>query len=618
MIMGTYYRQYGSKQQSGFSLLELSIILIIVGVLSAMGAVAGLDALKMARRVQTQNKLDTIEAALMAMRNNASSHRLPCPGDETIAKGASGYGDEADNPGICAGGSVEVNNTDGLTFAEGSVPVNALNLPEDFMYDGWGRKFVYAVDLSATEFEAFSSIDIDDYCSITVKDAAGDSRTTIPNAPSGTNNGAIYALLSTGENGHGGYNSSGSRISAGSTNGDEQANCHCDSSASDTGATASFIQKEPVYTDNTNQFDDVVRFKMRWQMINRDDENEFAGRGEYRGADLVLGLTTYNVANRHVFKNICGRYVAPSDTSEELDPVPGADPLATFFTVSNNHIIQYSDQSGNDCYFYPVSGTGTTTGTNGALSSCPGFDSSIRFAASSFSSESKTTYLAATQTTSGYMNIWRINAGATVVDTLSIALSGQPSHLSITEDYLLIPRSSTSLYLYKRVGNTYNFPSVITVPSGTLYDSALSPDGRYIVASVEDGSDAKIYIWKDDGITLITTITHTGGDSPGAITFSPDGNYFVVAGDAVRDFWIYKVDDDTFNLLATPSSWANLGGLGEKVFAFSPNANFLFMGSAASPYVSVFRRTGARSYRNATGQMVNFPSAPISSIAHRH
>jgi hypothetical protein len=80
---------------------------------------------------------------------------------------------------------------------------------------------------------------------------------------------ALYALVSTGKNGHGGYvrnlTATSVRASSGSTNADEQDNCHCNSSAVPTSFNRIFVQKPKAidYTSTSDNFDDIARFKTR-------------------------------------------------------------------------------------------------------------------------------------------------------------------------------------------------------------------------------------------------------------------------------------------------------------------------------------------------------------------
>src|SRR4051794_17028225 len=99
---------------------------------------------------------------------------------------------------------------------------------------------------------------LNEMCGISVTDASG--------VAGNRTRGAVYALVSFGADGHGGYLKGGARMNAGSTNTDEQTNCHCDSSASAAGYAAahppgyaaSYVGKDATENpaSSTDKFDD--------------------------------------------------------------------------------------------------------------------------------------------------------------------------------------------------------------------------------------------------------------------------------------------------------------------------------------------------------------------------
>ncbi len=236
-----------------------------------MSWTAGSQLLETTRRVQTNNKLDVIQNALMAF--HATNNRLPCPTDATLLSTNANYGLEAANPGNCTGGAPAANQSDATNnVVEGAVPFKALNLPAEFMYDGWGRKFDYAVNYNMTGILSMLGQSMNDPGKITITDASGNVRdnlvySTVPST-SYTVPTAIYALVSYGPDGHGGYLKTGVRYSSGSTDADEQTNCHCNAAAVETAYSANYVQK-----DMTSTFGDIVRYQDRWQLATFDDTN---------------------------------------------------------------------------------------------------------------------------------------------------------------------------------------------------------------------------------------------------------------------------------------------------------------------------------------------------------
>ena len=80
--------------------------------------------------------------------------------------------------------------------------------------------------------------------------------------------------MSYGPDGHGGYLAGGTRMNAGSTNTDEQTNAHYNNLGVNQTYTATYVQKDWTQdpADAKDSFDDLVRYKERWQLINEDDK----------------------------------------------------------------------------------------------------------------------------------------------------------------------------------------------------------------------------------------------------------------------------------------------------------------------------------------------------------
>jgi prepilin-type N-terminal cleavage/methylation domain-containing protein len=265
------------KGPAGFTLIEMSIVVAIIAVVTAGVVSMGASMVQSTQKVATINKLNTIEDALMAYRTG--NNRLPCPTDPTItdtAANSTTYGYETGTPGTCGGGntfSYTVPSPYTGTDVEGAVPVRTLHLPDEFQFDGWGRKFAYAVwtpltakATSTSSPAAFINYGVTPNCGgITVENAGHGTRSTA----------AAYALVSFGPDGHGGYTKSGARYNAGVSNVDEDTNSHYNSSGSDTGYLATYVEKEyGNYAgdgDSTHPFAHMVRFKERWQMQDAYD-----------------------------------------------------------------------------------------------------------------------------------------------------------------------------------------------------------------------------------------------------------------------------------------------------------------------------------------------------------
>lgn len=153
--MSAGLRQRGPQRARGFSLLEMAIVLVIVGLLLG-GLLGSVGALQQRQRLaQTQAQLDEIRAALIAFA--AVNGRLPCPADPATPNTTVGAGlERVPTVAGCTGGTA------------GVLPWATLALPE---VDAWGRRFSYRV--SAAFARAPAAIDLSTIGDNVVRNNAG-------------------------------------------------------------------------------------------------------------------------------------------------------------------------------------------------------------------------------------------------------------------------------------------------------------------------------------------------------------------------------------------------------------------------------------------------------------
>jgi prepilin-type N-terminal cleavage/methylation domain-containing protein len=148
------------KPQTGFSLIEIAIVLGILGLLFALFAGVSANQISQHRRELTRNRLANIDLALTLFVSQYK--RLPCPADGKLASSAANAGQEnplpappASQPANCTPGTGTNNQQDGV------VPWAALGLTASDIEDGWGGRFTYRVgpDLVVDGAMDFSSCD---------------------------------------------------------------------------------------------------------------------------------------------------------------------------------------------------------------------------------------------------------------------------------------------------------------------------------------------------------------------------------------------------------------------------------------------------------------------------
>ena len=216
-----------SAKNLGFTLVELSVVLVIIALIIASTVPAYVSAVSTARFTATKNKLVAITTALNTFY--AKNHRLPCPAsgallsNKSITNGDGSaytnsestvgkeiYTDTISGIGLCdvaisAGNSAApdgtfryLGNDNATSIRQGVLPVRVLGLPDDMMYDGYKNKFTYAVTEPFTT-SAVSGV-------ITVND--GISSTAIPNT---IMNNAVFVVVSHGKDGLGSWLVTGNR-----------------------------------------------------------------------------------------------------------------------------------------------------------------------------------------------------------------------------------------------------------------------------------------------------------------------------------------------------------------------------------------------------------------------
>jgi prepilin-type N-terminal cleavage/methylation domain-containing protein len=277
-----------------FTLLEMAIVIAIIAVILAGGAVTFSASVKQKQFDQTKEKMAVLQKALRDYWRTFG--RLPCPADiVSYSLAESNFGVEAENKGSCDGTpaatffyNIDLDSIAGPALCSynevthsysdathdnciylGMIPVRTLQLPDDYAFDGWGRRLSYVVHSDFTLPNASADLgvtsDVDNGTTrIIVKSDALTNKTQA----------AAYALLSHGMNGHGAYPRHSQvgtlRVNSGSANTMELGNCHCDNIAEDQGLTNTFYQAP--YSTNTasvtDTFDDLLVFGTRGNLAS--------------------------------------------------------------------------------------------------------------------------------------------------------------------------------------------------------------------------------------------------------------------------------------------------------------------------------------------------------------
>ncbi len=234
-----------ANRHSGFSLVEIAMVLVIAGIAFSMVMTATRGSTDAGKRALIRSQLDAIDAALANFV--AQNKRLPCPANGTLASSAAGAGTETLSPGPPPAALPPKGSCNPINQINGVVPWVSLGLSEADATDPWGARITYRVDSALAQgapqaiLMDMSSCDPSSTgggltatgCKVAVPPCAGNGNCSSPsefllnkgldvwdgiNGVAGWNirqnnrgagTGAAYVLISHGASGTGAYNKSG-------------------------------------------------------------------------------------------------------------------------------------------------------------------------------------------------------------------------------------------------------------------------------------------------------------------------------------------------------------------------------------------------------------------------
>lgn len=171
-----------------FTLLEISITIMIIGILTIAGINFHISMIQNSHKNITLDKLNRIEKAIneYILQNG----QLPCPSDITFSSNNVSYGKELRNSsGECyVNSSIYLNND----LIYGSIPTKTLGLTDDYAVDAWKNSIIYIIDKKYGKKSTFLS--------------SGGEAINVKNLNDKTiTNKAIYFLFSSGFNKNGAF-----------------------------------------------------------------------------------------------------------------------------------------------------------------------------------------------------------------------------------------------------------------------------------------------------------------------------------------------------------------------------------------------------------------------------
>jgi prepilin-type N-terminal cleavage/methylation domain-containing protein len=242
-------------QKKAYSLIELSIVILIISILISGALTVFSGSANNKKITTTKNRIDEIYKALGGFL--LVNGRLPCPASIIAIKSTDAtYGTEGTAAGNCtAGGGVYASGSSNLVY--GLVPVKTLGLPNEYAEDGFEGKFAYIVEKNFTTSSS----------STTFKNAIATATMTLNELPGGVSqvitNDAILALVSYGANKSGAFNANGTVQNTRSSDSSEMEN--------DLGASNAFDKNLVFNAPDSDVFDDIVFYKTRNSLVSDFD-----------------------------------------------------------------------------------------------------------------------------------------------------------------------------------------------------------------------------------------------------------------------------------------------------------------------------------------------------------
>lgn len=173
--------------RAGFSLLELSIVVAIISVVSVLG-------LELAANFAARKTIEASQSKVMDLADAIHSFygvygRLPCPAQRSLAPTNTSFGLE----------DCTITPFTATTILGGAIPFRTLNLPMSFAFDSYNSKIYYVVTQGLTVASTFAATGaaIEIRTGSLAQPCAGTCQVLADPAAS-PNTGAAYVIFSTG------------------------------------------------------------------------------------------------------------------------------------------------------------------------------------------------------------------------------------------------------------------------------------------------------------------------------------------------------------------------------------------------------------------------------------
>ena len=220
----------------GFTLIEIAIVLVVIGLLLSGGLLAIAPVLQSSRVTETEGKLDRVQEALIlhAILNGC----LPCPATGATSSEVATAGQAVDDAAYATGCA-----DNSCASVQGVVPWQNLGLSEAGGTDGFGYRVSYGITAALTLAGGIDRVGTS-YPTGTI--------TVTNTVPVNLTAAAAYVLVSHGDDNSLAFGSTG--VQTIDPNGSAN-------QAENSDADGTFIQDDFINISGGNHFDDIVRWR---------------------------------------------------------------------------------------------------------------------------------------------------------------------------------------------------------------------------------------------------------------------------------------------------------------------------------------------------------------------
>lgn len=252
------------KNRQAYSLLELSIVIVIISILISGAMTTAVGNISNAKVKITKDRMKTIHNALGSYVT--TNRKLPCPASITELKTGDNYGQaltSCSSMSTSSGGVYVSSSSSNLLY--GMVPVSTLGLAKEIGEDGFEDKIAYVVDKNFTDaanlslFPNFAvptfstSTIINTSNNINILEKSGSATiTAITNA--------VFVLVSYGPNKRGAFGINSSTQNPVPTDGDEISNYLA-------AGSPNFDNSFVGISENSDLFDDIIEYSNPRQLV---------------------------------------------------------------------------------------------------------------------------------------------------------------------------------------------------------------------------------------------------------------------------------------------------------------------------------------------------------------